>query len=468
MINISSLDTAIAVVMVILILCLVVQAVQTALKKLLEIKSREVEDSLIDLFERLVPNVQHPNLKNAWMRVTADSPMLRMIHLGRHPADPNQHPDVRVRTLFETVTGYFKAVGGTSLTGRQFQESFPKGDLTKALGDAPSATLFPELTAKLQEACNIATAIEAALESITAGVFAGATSASFIALRAEITPLLTDLATLVSGGTVKSDLLIHDLSNLREVKWDDIASALGDVQQKVEQDLAQATSTGPAANVAGLKTAVATLQGIAVKLADLHARLDQALAPLRAKIEQAENAYETIRRSLQARYARSMKTWATVISFLVVIVLNANFFTVYTNIATSDAKRSLILQSRDQIERLYNQRADQTSPGQSQNQTVENWFQAARGQIDQNADIYAGFGFKPLGWSQVTWWWSTLTTGQGWWWWRVHHDLRVLLGWILMAFVLSVGAPFWEDALESLLGIKNVLRNKSQSQSPTA
>ncbi|MGO9274006.1 MAG: hypothetical protein ACLQOO_27850 [Terriglobia bacterium] len=468
MINISSLDTAIAVVMVILILCLVVQAVQTALKKLLEIKSREVEDSLIDLFERIVPNVTRPNLKNAWMRVSAGSPMLRMLHLGAHPADPSQHPDSRVRTLFDTVTGYFKAVGGTSLTGRQFQESFPKGDLTKALGDAPCIALFPELTAKLQEACNIAAAIEASIESITAGVLAAATSASFIALRAEITPLVTDLGTLASGGTVRSDLLVHDLSNLRDVKWDDIAASLCDVQQKVEQDLAQASLARPTVDVAGLKTAVSTLQGIAVKLADVHARLDQALAPLRAKMEQAENAYETIRRSLQARYTRSMKTWATVISFLVVIVLNANFFTVYTNIATSDAKRSLILQSRDQIEQLYNQQANQASPGQSQNQTVQNWFQAARGQIDQNADIYAGFGFKPLGWSQVTWWWSTLTTGQGWWWWRVHHDLRVLVGWMLMAFVLSVGAPFWEDALESLLGIKNVLRNKSQSQSQAA
>jgi len=491
MINISSLDTAIAVVMVIIILCLVVQAGQTALKKLLEIKSREVEDSLIDLFERIVPNVQRPDFKNAWMRLTANSPMLRMLHVGKHPADPRRYPDLRVRTLFHAVTGYFKDVSGSSFTGRPFQEAFPKGDLAKALGNAPAIALFPELTAKLQEAIDLATAIGAAIKSVAAGVLSGASNASFIILRAAIAPLLNDLDSLASGGSVRSDLLIRDISNLRAVKWDDFAASLGEVQQKLEQDLTQANQAGRTADATGLKSAVATLQGIAVKLADLHARLDQAMAPIQAKIEQAENSYETIRRGLQARYARSMKTWAAVISSLVVVVLNANFFTVYTNIATSDAKRSLILQSRDQIEQLYNQQAKATSapqgtapsvgagtvpsnqppnpsPVPDQNALVQNWFKQARAQIDQNAEIYTGFGFTPLQWSQVTWWWSTLTTAQGWWWWRVHHDLKVLVGWFLMALVLSVGAPFWEDALESLLGIKNVLRTKSQSQSQAA
>jgi hypothetical protein len=258
--------------------------------------------------------------------------------------------------------------------------------------------------------------------------------------------------------------LIRDITGLREVKWNDVFAAVGDVQQKVEQALADARTANETARIAALSAVDGALRDVATKLADLQRKLDSTLAPLSAKLTQVENSYDSVTLSLQERYVRSMKTWAMVISFAVVVVLNANFFTVYTNIATSDAKRSLVLQSRDQIEKLYNQQANQTSPAQAPNQTVQDWFQAARGQIDQNADIYAGFGFKPLGWSQVTWWWSTLTTGQGWWWWRVHHDLQVLLGWMLMALVLSVGAPFWEDALESLLGLKNVLRNKSQSQ----
>ena len=40
----------------------------------------------------------------------------------------------------------------------------------------------------------------------------------------------------------------------------------------------------------------------------------------------------------------------------------------------------------------------------------------------------------------------------------------VLFGWTIMILLLSVGAPFWQDALESLFGIKNLLRQKSSTQ----
>jgi len=33
-----------------------------------------------------------------------------------------------------------------------------------------------------------------------------------------------------------------------------------------------------------------------------------------------------------------------------------------------------------------------------------------------------------------------------------------------MVMLLSAGAPFWQDALESLFGIKNLLRQKSGTQ----
>ena len=50
--------------------------------------------------------------------------------------------------------------------------------------------------------------------------------------------------------------------------------------------------------------------------------------------------------------------------------------------------------------------------------------------------------------------------------WRAsrRQDASGLLGWGVMALLLSVGAPFWQDALESLFGIKNLLRQKSNTQ----
>jgi len=42
--------------------------------------------------------------------------------------------------------------------------------------------------------------------------------------------------------------------------------------------------------------------------------------------------------------------------------------------------------------------------------------------------------------------------------------VTTLVGWAIMVMLLSVGAPFWQDALESLFGIKNLLRQKSATQ----
>jgi hypothetical protein len=52
--NLDALDTAIAVVIVLLLLSLIVQSVQAILKKLMKIKSRELEQSLVDLFQHVL------------------------------------------------------------------------------------------------------------------------------------------------------------------------------------------------------------------------------------------------------------------------------------------------------------------------------------------------------------------------------------------------------------------------------
>jgi hypothetical protein len=53
--NISTiLDNLIAMIVVLLILSLVVQSIQSGLKKLFKIKSRQIEDSLVDLFEHVL------------------------------------------------------------------------------------------------------------------------------------------------------------------------------------------------------------------------------------------------------------------------------------------------------------------------------------------------------------------------------------------------------------------------------
>jgi hypothetical protein len=42
------------------------------------------------------------------------------------------------------------------------------------------------------------------------------------------------------------------------------------------------------------------------------------------------------------------------------------------------------------------------------------------------------------------------------WWESRKADVFTLFGWAVMVMLLSVGAPFWQDTLESLFGIKNL------------
>jgi len=58
------------------------------------------------------------------------------------------------------------------------------------------------------------------------------------------------------------------------------------------------------------------------------------------------------------------------------------------------------------------------------------------------------------------------STEQPWglWWAARKHDVMALIGWIIMTILLSIGAPFWQDTLESLFGVKNLLRKRGEIQ----
>src|SRR5205085_12228400 len=167
------------------------------------------------------------------------------------------------------------------------------------------------------------------------------------------------------------------------------------------------------------------------------------------------------------------------------VFLNANFFKVYQDLSTSDAKRELILQTRENVINALNK--NNAAPNDQQvAQTVDQWFNESKAQIDNSASTFTGYGFAPITLHDAIKWLKTFNfsanatdkngnfrkngqqqmsiweTGD----WRRYryHDLQVLLGWIIMALLLSVGAPFWQDALESLFGVKNLLRKQSDTK----
>ena len=174
--------------------------------------------------------------------------------------------------------------------------------------------------------------------------------------------------------------------------------------------------------------------------------------------------YDTVMQSFEERYLRHMKSVAIVISVVVVIFLNANFFQIYTNISTNDVLRNAIIAKQSEIQdRLRLQPANQPAGTQTPD-AVEQQLKGELKQLRETLDESTTFGLQPFKWSQV----KDFFAGTGPWTGHANERLtylvKALSGWAIMIMLLSVGAPFWQDALESLFGVKNLLQKKAATR----
>jgi hypothetical protein len=76
--------------------------------------------------------------------------------------------------------------------------------------------------------------------------------------------------------------------------------------------------------------------------------------------------------------------------------------------------------------------------------------------VNDLVKTYESFGLYPLSRQQV----KNAFTGK----YSLRDLNETILGWIIMIMLLSAGAPFWQDTLESLFGLKNLLRQKSDTK----
>jgi len=273
-------------------------------------------------------------------------------------------------------------------------------------------------------------------------------------------------------------------------------------------------------------------------------------------VEQLHLWFDTVTQSFDERYARHMRTISILLSFVLVILLNANFFRVYKSISTNEVQRDLIAESGPEVLALARKARVEPSPSSSPRSTatasptpsqlsratasgtpsssgspsptasptasatpspspspsldIKKEIDETRQNIAVLTGTYEGFGFAPLNWHQANYFlwslagWTPARNEKGvivnkdneeidpdchevdkdekqirkpdacklaWrrqnneeWWASRRADLFTVFGWAIMAMLLSVGAPFWQDTLESLFGIKNLLRQKSGTQ----
>jgi hypothetical protein len=403
--DLGVLDTVIAVVVVILLLSMVVQSVQTFLKKLLKFKSRQIEKSLGNLFQ--------------YVASTA----------------PSDNPATAAK-----VMARFQTLGRTTAMGRNAVESISKADLSKVVVAIEGSSLAPEpMKIAVQSFSSTLADANRAIDALSAVKLSSESAATLAKLRGAIAPIAAQVTSLFAGGALDPRLLIKDVMSFRDFDSSAILKVVADLQSQVDQALAADPQN------AELQAAAKAARDVAAAFGALAARLAQVVAPVNERIASIESWYDTVMLGFQERYERHMRTWAFLISLTVTIVLNADIFAIYKRLATSAVDQQRVMNQSAAIESRY---ATLIANAGQNATTVQQLNAQLEKDLDDAAMSYPALGIEPFNS------WRDVLAATPW----------QIVGWLIMAALLSLGAPFWHDTLESLFGLKNLLRQKTDTK----
>src|SRR5690349_16025350 len=371
--DLGILNTIIALVVVLLVLSLLVQAIQTLLKKILKLKSRQIEDSLKDLYEQVVstPTTTSP---------TSPSP---------------------AEVFKDKVLEQFKSIGRQTLFGNPVLDSLSKTDLFKVMGKLESEDFFPDYVPKFQLLCDQIASLRKAIEDITNDpTLRGAASTKIAEIRSILAPIFNNVESILDGKQVKPKVLFADLLRLGKIDFHALLNLLVEAQDAITRETEVATNAGNTSEVAALQKLSADLAQVSKLIGDLSQKFVDAISPLRNKIDQVELWFDTVTQSFDERYTRHMRTVSIVISIVVVIFLNANFFQVYKSLASNEVQRNLIIDKGPEIIERSRQAQAQAVPTPTP-RNVQEAIAQSREEIESLSSTYEGFGFTQLSTQQL-------------------------------------------------------------------
>ena len=450
MLNPNVLGNLIAIVVVLLVLSLIVQSVQAAIKKFLGVKSLQLEQSLVHLFYYALDKDATGFMASRLTRL----PMLRAIISLFHKQDPHKDAGEEIKTLYDAVQKEMLKAGRMTAGGEVALESVSKADLMKFIGNAPIGELFKSFSNDDEKSfAEIATKAAGAQTELK-DFYQKYRPLIEKTPLAEIADPLAQMFARVSQlfGSGVDQITLGDMAAFGGAEIKQAERLLALLPDSMQQTLSHLKTNAQADAAEGLQKLHDTLVPFAEKLQKI-AWLPKRLSHI---LTRADGWYGTIMKSFEERYVRSMKTCALVISLLTVILLNANLFDIYRQISGNDQMRDQLVNAGQQIsQKLDAQRdAGQTSAAQT-DATIKQVADESRKNIQENVVVYTSFGFEGPGW------------------WRKpgplfpHGKFEAILGWLLMTALLSVGAPFWQDLLASLFGLKNLLNKQPPPQNET-
>lgn len=445
--NLNVLNNLIALVVIMLVLSLIVQSVQAVIKKLLQVKSLQTEQSLVHLFHYVL-NEDSTGFMNTWLNRL---PMTRAIFSIFKKKAPYLSASPNIQALFLAVEKEMLKAGRVTMGGKVAMDWVSKEDLLKFMGNIPLSeitALFPKQNReKLSE---LAQQLENAQQSLTnfnEKYGAVIEKTPLAKIQEPLTEMLAQAGDLFNSGL--DNVRLSDMARLGGMEVGDAQKLLAALPVSMQQSIARLEDEAHKDAQAALQKLSQAMKPVQEGLQSIF-WLPEQMSQILAK---ADSWYGTIMQSLEDRYSRSMKTFAIVLSLIVVVVLNANLFAIYRQVSGDQAMRDLIVQSGEGIlqKAREQQNAGQLPQDQQTTDKLSELNQSIN-QVKQASSLYTDFGFSGPNWMADAWRERGKITG--------YQVLETLLGWIVMTALLSVGAPFWQDVLESLFGLKNFLRKK--------
>jgi hypothetical protein len=410
--DLGVLDNVIGVIVVILLLSMVVQSIQTFIKKLSNFKSNQIRKSLENLFEQTAASAPAQGAATA-----------------------------------QSVIDYFASMGRVTSLNRSAVESISKVDLTKVVTMIEGSALLPGKTKdSLLSVLKVAQQAQTAIDALINTPMPTEAVTKLAELRTAISPLLTHVAQVIDAeGKLKAELVVKDVAEMRNYATEGIMRLAAELQGYVANSAAAAPANAvlqEATKAAKTLTEAATL---------LHAQVTELGGRLRERIDAIEAWYDPIMQGFEERYARHMRTWAFVISAILVVMVDANLPRIYKRMATDEVSKQRVLAEASTIQQRY---MGQIAAAREQNNQplLHDLTNRLNDELDEATASYPALGLEML---DVEAFWNRTTP---------LEKTKVILGWILMAFLLSLGAPFWHDILQSLFGLKEFLRGKTETK----
>jgi len=179
------------------------------------------------------------------------------------------------------------------------------------------------------------------------------------------------------------------------------------------------------------------LDGIQFKDNQLQGIVSSAAATVDQIKDNIAASYEAARISFQKTYTRKNKLFAIVMSFLVVVLLNANLITLYEKISSDQAALQAIVGS---AAAFSFEKSGKGGSDQASHKDLETTYAESRNEIEKALKSYPILV-------------RTRDLGQDF----KGSPFTGILGLLAMGVLVSLGAPFWNDILKGVMGINNTL-----------